>query len=137
MGYILDLEELKRKKGEQDFAETAIDTITYLLQQMEVLEEKTQQLEEMLKLSDIPEVGSKFKVESKEMEIIKIEFARLYDAVVQNGHSLDRDDLKKFDTLVKCFVALKNGVKPKKVSKKEKEESEEELLKLIKGEFGK
>jgi hypothetical protein len=60
------------------------------------------------------------------LRIIELEIGRL--VVSSEDVALGRDDLKKFDTLVKDFVALKNRL-PKAAA--EESETEDDIAKLI------
>lgn len=98
-------------------------------EQIKTLEAKVKHLtKELEKYTDSPCVNK--KVANPEMDIIECELQRLHREVVQNHLSMDKDELKKFDTLVKCLVALKGGEAPKK-SKAKKVESAESLLKRV------
>jgi DNA gyrase/topoisomerase IV subunit A len=71
-------------------------------------------------------------VKQPEMEIIKTEFKRLYHSCVTQGVSLDKEDLKKLDVLVKAYVSLQNGeTKGKKVKKSKKEEDVYDIMKRV------
>jgi len=78
-------------------------------------------------------VKAKDKEESKPIEeqIIMTELGRLYDAhVIKNIPIVEKDDVKKLETLVKCLVSLRAGKTPAK--KKEKSMSVEDAMAIMK-----
>lgn len=129
----------EKVKSSIQFANKAFESLESQQAYIKSLEDKVAHLESLLKSSNIPTIesnspsNSPLSRKSHEEEIIQIEFRRLHDKVVIRNESLDRDDLKKFEILVKALVSLKSGqIKEDKSKKsKEKEMPIEDLLKIV------
>jgi hypothetical protein len=135
---ILDLEQLKNEKDIKEFADKACKMLLQAKSHIEDLEEKVKHLEELLKNAPVPrletvEDESRLARRSHQMEIIEVEFKRMHDSIVMRGELLEGADLRKFDTLIKSYVALKNGDKQTKITKEDKNEAEADLLSLVRG----
>jgi hypothetical protein len=118
------------------FANKAFETIEKREAYVKELEDKIEHLENLLKNSTTTEPLSSLARKPHEEEIIQVEMKRMHDRIVLGQESLTRDDLKKFEILVKCLVAIKNGeLKDVKKKGKEKEQSVEELLRLVGTDF--
>jgi len=121
------------KNKPKTFAKAAVNSLTNQANYIKELEEKVRHLEEMLKSSDVPSIGKK-KVKSKELEIIEHQISALHNKVVVTGTPMDRDDLKLYETLIKCYVQLKSV--DKAPDKKDKDrsfdnKSDEALIKMM------
>jgi hypothetical protein len=129
----------EKVKSSVQFANKAFESLESQQNYIKELENKIQHLETLLKTSNIPTIESNSPSQSPlarkshEEEIIQVEFRRLHTKVVGQNESLTRDDLKKFEILVKALVALKSGqIKEDKSKKsKEKEMPVEDLLRIV------
>jgi len=134
---ILDLEarkELKSNKSVMDKMVSDISgsgtIITGLKGEIKALNDQIAHLESLLKHK--PEDVTEIK--PIEEQIIMTELGRLYDAhVVRNIPIVEKEDVKKLETLIKCLVSLRAG-KPEK-KKKEKSMSVEDAMKMMKEEI--
>ncbi|HLD91125.1 MAG TPA: hypothetical protein VI911_08950 [Patescibacteria group bacterium] len=136
---ILNLEQLKNEMNSKEFAEKACNMLFEAKNYIDDLEEKVKHLEELLKNSSVPSIQPKQEEgilarRSHQMEIIEVEFKRMHDGIVMQGERLEGADLRKFDVLIKAYVALKNGDKLPKLSKEDKQEATADLLRIVSGE---
>lgn len=84
-------------------------------------------LQGLLKVKDSKDSDKK----PVEEQIIMTELNRMYDLhVVRNCPIVEKDDIKKLETLVKCIVSLRAGKVPAK--KKEKSMSVEDAMAIMK-----
>ena len=120
------------------FANKAFESLESQQKYILELETKVKHLESLLQSANIPTIESNspsqspLSRKSHEEEIIQVEFRRLHNKVVGQNESLDREDLKKFEILVKALVSLKSGqIKEDKSKKKEKEMPVEDLLRIV------
>lgn len=132
---VLDIEARKELKSTKEVLDISVDNLhnsTHIIDQLNrenlELKEKVAHLEELLKhTSSVPDLERK----PHEEEIIQVELKRMWDThVINNVPLVDKDDVKKLETLVKCLVSLRAG-KPVKV-KKEKTMSIEDALRIVK-----
>lgn len=122
--------ELKSNKSVMDSMVKDISgsgaEITSLKGEIKSLNDQIKHLEDLLKKKS-SEDGEK----PIEEQIIMTELARLHDAhVIRNIPIVEKDDVKKLETLVKCLVSLRAGKVPKK--KKEKSMSVEDAMAIMK-----
>ena len=90
------------------------------------LNRQIEHLQGLLKVKD-----SKEDKKPVEEQIIMTELNRMYDLhVVRNCPIVEKDDIKKLETLVKCIVSLRAGKVPAK--KKEKSMSVEDAMAIMK-----
>lgn len=100
-------------------------SIKSLQGEIKALNEHIKHLEDLAKSSD------KEDPKPIEEQIIMTELGRLYDAhVIKNIPIVEKDDVKKLETLVKCLVSLRAGKPAKK--KKEKTMSVEDAMAIMK-----
>jgi len=104
--------------------------ITSLKGEIRLLNDQVERLEGLLKKKSEDDEEAK----PIEEQIIMTELGRLYDAhVIRNIPIVEKDDVKKLETLVKCLVSLRAGKVPKK--KKEKSMSVEDAMAIMKEEI--
>lgn len=136
---ILNLEKLKEEKNDKDFATKSYNLLVQACTYISDLKDKIKHLENLLNNVPIPSIEApkeenKFARKSHQLEIIEVEFKRMHDCIVMNGENLEGNDLKKFDILIKSYVALKNGEKLPKLSKEDKQVATADLLRIVSGE---
>lgn len=124
--------EIKRIVSEIGFSKDTEDTISKFKKYVNLLSEKIQILEKELSTQVKPKSDLDRKPHAE--EIIDIEIKRLHERVI-GGEELDRDDMKKFDTLVKDLVALRSKEAPQPKKSKEKQKSLDELLSIVSSEI--
>lgn len=94
------------------------------------LEDKVKHLEDLLQSANLPIVGSEER--SHEEQIIRKELRALHHQVVVKHNFMDRDELRKFETLVKCLVQLRSSEKSDAGEASEEEFlGDEHLLELL------
>lgn len=109
--------------SEKNIAELLKQRDKELKEANDLIEELEFELEEL-------ENGHVFsESENRMLSIIEIEISRLLeDAKVGR---LDKDEIKKFDSLVKDFVAIRGKMPEKKATAKSQEDSDNEIAEAI------
>jgi len=104
--------------------------ITGLKGEIKALNDQVLRLEGLLKYKENKKEDNK----PIEEQIIMTELGRLHEAhVIKNIPIVEKDDVKKLETLIKCLVSLRAGKVPAK--KKEKSMSVEDAMAIMKEEI--
>lgn len=117
----LDFSKFKDTKSLQAYANDQFQTILKMQAQSEMYQSKIEHLEELLRTG-----GSTLVVGSNELEICRIEINRLYQHSLREP--LDDKQLRAFDVLVKCLLAIQGKSIEVKPKKKEPTLTTEELI---------
>lgn len=120
---LIDFNRFKSIKELQDYCTQQYSVVLKMQDEAEVFQSKIQHLEELLR-----NTGSTITVGSNELEICKIEISRMYNQVMAGP--LEDKDVRKFDTLVKCLLAIQGKTPEKKPKQKEEQLSTEDLINL-------
>jgi hypothetical protein len=117
------MSRFKTIKELQDYCNQQYSVILKMQAEAETYQTKIQHLEELLRTG-----GDNVTLGSNELEVCKIEISRLYSTAMQGP--LEDKDVRKFDTLVKCLLAIQGKTPEKKPKQKEEVMSPEDLIAL-------
>lgn len=119
----LDFSKFKDTKSLQTYANDQFQTILKMQAQSEMYQSKIEHLEELLRTG-----GSTLVVGSNELEICRIEIARLYAKVLREP--LEDKEVRIFETYCKTLLAIQGKTVEAKPKKKDPVMTPEELISI-------